>query len=166
MEETRIEKLRYIIKWSSILIGVVLMFLSFFGIFFSILDPKGFILYFYTFIFGVLIVASELGYFKKYFGFMHYYMGRGLFQIFVGLSILIFDWNSNIFAKIVAVFALLVGIGQIIFVCSPQDKKEEEELQDEEAGEVIVVEEPKQKEQILEINDDKDPDIPDMYKAY
>jgi len=116
-----------------------------------------------------------LGYFKKYFGFMHYYMGRGLFQIFVGLSILIFDWNSNIFAKIVAFFALLVGAGQIIFVCSPKDESEQEELQeDEEAGEVVVVaEEPTQvtepekpQEQILEVNEDRDPDISDIYNPF
>lgn len=120
-----LDKSKQIIKYSSIIIGIVLMFLSFFGIFLSVLDPKGFILYFYTFIFGMLIIAGEFGKLKKYFGFLHYYMGRGFFEIFIGLSILIFDWNSNIFAKIVSFFAILVGIGQIVVSCIPADKPEE-----------------------------------------
>ena len=127
-----IEKFQKGVFTSSIIIGLLLMVLSFVGIFFSILDPKGFILYFYTFIFGVLIICGEFKKFKQYFGFLHYYLGKGLFQIFVGLSILIFDWNSNIFAKIVSVFTILVGLCQIGIMCIPKPVEPNgEELPDE-----------------------------------
>lgn len=134
-----IKQFKKSIKYFSAIIGVLLMFVSFFGIFFSPLDPKGFILYFYTFIFGILIVSSEFGYLMKYFGFMNFNFGRGIFEIFVGLSILIFDWNSNIFAKIVAIFTLLVGVGQIVVSCIPSGNIEEELPDEEEELGVIVV---------------------------
>ena len=158
-----LEKAKQIMFYTSVMIGVVLMFLSIFGIFLSVLDPKGFILYFYTFIFGGMIIAGEFGKFKEYFGFLQFYMGRGFFQIFIGLSIVVFDWNSNVFAKIVGFLAIVVGLGHIFVSCMPGEKKEE--LNDEEPVGVKVVKEEIKVDMELEL-EAGDPEIGNGYNPY
>jgi hypothetical protein len=117
------EKLKQSLKYGSIIIGILLFVMSFFGLFLSVFNPKTFLLHFYSIIFGVLIIFGELGWYKKLFGFLNTYFGRGLFEIFIGISIIFQDWSGGILSKILGVFCLLFGIGQLLFSC---DKNPEE----------------------------------------
>lgn len=164
-----LERAKQIMFYTSVMIGVVLMFLSIFGIFLSVLDPKGFILYFYTFIFGGMIIAGEFGKLKKYFGFLQFYMGRGFFQIFIGLSIVVFDWNSNVFAKIVGALAIIVGLGHIFVSCMPGEKVEEEELKEESVSGVKVVKEDISEVEVVDVelqSEAPDPEININYNPF
>ena len=140
------EKVKFSIKYGSIIIGFLLCVFSFTGLFFSIFNPKSFILQIYSFTFGVLIVFGELGWYKSLFGFLNTYFGRGLFKIFVGFSIVFQDWSDGFLSKILGFICLLFGIVQLVFSC--EMVKKEQTLEDEEnhVGD----------NQIIDINNDAD----------
>jgi hypothetical protein len=79
----------------------------------SISDPMHVILPFYYIVFGLLMIAAEVGakYITEQFKFVENYIGRGLFYIFVGSLCLT---GSSPFQYVVAAVMLVTGF---IYLC-------------------------------------------------
>ncbi len=107
-------------KFLSIAISTYLIFSGIFGIFSISFDIKTFILDLYICIFGVILITGEFGKLKDYFGFAHSFLGRGIFQLFIGLTLVFFDWEESKYSlEYIAGFLLLViGCANIGLSCS------------------------------------------------
>ena len=85
---------------------------------FSSTEPQSLVLSVYISIFGILLLLCEFGRCVKYFGFLHNYIGRGFFILFIGLTLTIFAWDSmsgKVSGIICIIFGLLQLCGYLIF---------------------------------------------------
>lgn len=114
-------------KFLSIAISLFLIFSGIFGIFSITFDIKTFILDIYICIFGVIILTGEFGKLKNYFGFAHSFLGRGIFQIFIGLTLVLFDWEESSYSLeyVAGVLILIIGSVDIILSCYCMKKNED-----------------------------------------
>ena len=120
MNKNRITIIKESTKIFSILTSLYLIFSGIFGIFSISFDIKNFILDIYICIFGVIIISGEFGKLKNIFGFASSYIGRGIFQIFIGLTLVFFDWEKSKYnLEFIAGFLMLViGCIELILCCS------------------------------------------------
>ena len=120
------EKYGTVMKALSIAVGVLLIGLGIFSYAtLSLSDPMDVILPFYYMLFGLLMIAAEVGakFLTGSFKFVENFMGRGLFYIFVGTLCL---RGSNPFQYVVAGILLVVGIVYLCCYCGVQRKQDQE----------------------------------------
>ena len=85
---------------------------------FNSTEPQDIVLSIYIIIFGILLLLCEFGKCLKYFGFLHNYLGKGFFILFIGFTLTIFVWNSTsgkVSGIICIIFGLLQLFGYIVF---------------------------------------------------
>ncbi len=108
------------LKRSSTIVAVFLIFSGFFGMFTLFkFDIRDIILNLYMMIFGVVIIAGEFNKLKEHFGFASTFIGRGVFQLFIGMSILAYKNGDKISLEYIAgILVIIIGIFQMMMFFS------------------------------------------------